>query len=94
MSGAERRRVARVLRKAARIVADGGKWDVYSNGACDAIFAADDDPYGAFDSFYVAMDGYTRDSYFFWPRDEEHRSVRVIALLFAAETVLTGDCDD
>jgi hypothetical protein len=90
---AERRCVARVLREAARIVAEGDEWNVYWDGACDAIFAADDAHDGAFDSFYVAMYGCPL-SLYFWTLDETHRSVRVIALLLTAEAVLTGDCDD
>ena len=92
MTPAERRRAARVLREAARIVAEGDEWDVHWDGACDATCAADDGDDGAYNSFYVAMDGYPRGIYF-WPRDEEHRSVRVIALLLTAEAVLTGDCE-
>lgn len=94
MTPAERRRVARVLREAARIVAEGDGWDVEWHGACDAIFYADDNPAEAkaYDFFSAAMDGSR--GLFFWPLNERHRSVRVIALLLTAEAVLTGDCDD
>ena len=99
MTPAERRRVARVLREAARIVAEGERegWHVCWSGACVAIWGlqeldsiTEDD---ALRAFKYAM-GCRRSGTYYWPRDKEHRSVRVIALLFAAEAVLTGDCDD
>ena len=97
MTPAERRRVARVLREAARIVAEGDEWHVYRSGACVAIWGfqsldslTEDN---ALRAFYMTM-GSRRHRGYYWPLDEAHRSVRVIALLLTAEAVLTGDCDD
>lgn len=107
MTPAERRRVARVLREAARIVAEdstasvemGVGWYIGSHGACKAIaliFVQEQNraaKHNAVWAFTLAMAAHTSGPYY-WPRDEEHRSVRVIALLLTAEAVLTGDCDD
>lgn len=93
MTPAERRRVARVLREAARIVAEGDRWGVDWNGACDAICRSCVDLRDeACDAFDVLLRPNSR-VMFYWPLDEEHRSVRVIALLLTAEAVLTGDCE-
>lgn len=95
MTPAERRRVTRVLREAARIVAEGDRlWLVYYSGACSAIVKTHiPGAFDARDAFDYAMNA-ERIGRYFWPLNEEHRSVRVIALLLTAEAVLTGDCDD
>ena len=97
MTPAERRMVARVLREAARIVAEGEGWDVHWNGACTAILGLQmSDPItqsNALRAFCLTMGRRPRGPYY-WPLDEEHRSVRVMLLLFMAEAVLTGDFDE
>lgn len=81
--------IAADLREAARIVAEGAwvadkqqAWYPYF-GACAAIFTSD-----ATDAFArVMVDDRNLSADYWWPRDEEHRHVRVMALLFAAEFV-------
>jgi hypothetical protein len=90
MTPAERRRVARVLREAARIVAEGdgyvGVWEALDNTRPRS-------------TPLLTMIWDAIESLFPWPEthlpfDEPHRHIRVIALLLTAEAVLTGDCDD
>ena len=97
MTPAERRRVVRVLREAARIVADGNcGWHV--DGCCVAIVSASRGcGYGshwagliAEAEFYSAYKQ-RRERMFYWPRTERYRPVRVIALLLLAAAVEAGD---
>ena len=91
MIPAERRRVARVLREAARIVAEDefclGLWGVIASlhmpQRVPVLNAVSD----VLESMYPWPQ--TR-----FPFDEPHRHLRVMLLLFAAEAVLTGDCDE
>lgn len=86
MTPAKRRRVARVLREAARHTA-------HSRECCGMITAIErvtrmlEGP--AWRAVVLSYGNYG-----WMPLDEPHRHLRVMMLLFAAEAVLTGDCDD
>lgn len=96
MTKSERKAVAETLRRAAEIV-DGGRrgWDARINGACDAIWRVAE---GAVicsyaNEAFINIIGSTRGcgGIFWWPLNEAHRPVRVIALLLAADVVESGD---
>lgn len=81
--------IAADLRNAARIVAENDyiPWlTMYWDSKCGSCMAIKSD--SAEVAFNDAMDDEIgRGKIFWWPRDEAHRHVRVMALLFAAEFV-------
>ncbi len=97
MTANKRRKVARLLRTAARRIAEQDEWYIGWNGVCLTITKIQYMGYttrdNALRAFKYAMNRRNPET-FYWPCDENHRSVRVIALLLTAEAVLTGDCDD
>ena len=101
MTPADRARVVSVLRDAARIVAESKfGWKVSKDGCCSAIWPEGKRlPYpiktenarlSAEVEFSLAYKS-LNSPMFYWPRDEEHRPVRVIALLLLAAAVEAGD---
>lgn len=97
MDKANRNGIARALRVAAKSVAngvlpDGYEWYVKNDGACHAISWSYHELWDdALTAFENAMWHRGRRNGFWWPRNEAHRNVRVIALLLAAEAVESGD---
>lgn len=97
MTKANRNGIARALRIAAKSVAngvlpDGDEWDVKRDGACLAIRWSHHELWDdALTAFGGAMLCWGRCEDFWWPRDEAHRNVRVIALLLTADAVEAGD---
>lgn len=86
----------RYLTEAAQIVAEDGQlpdtptanWNIVL-GACKALPSLTHS--SVILRFVAAMSKEQSNETFWWPADEEHRNVRVLALLFAAEMVRTGD---
>lgn len=91
MTNSERKRIVSTLRRAAEIVANGEQWwNVRTGGACKALFLVENIWPDAYPKF-LDINGHPNKPAFWWPCDETHRTVRVMALLFAAEIVESGD---
>ena len=83
MNKRERASAVADLRRAAKDMAQAPAAHLY--GCCDLIPNIQD--YSAFEDMMRSQE--RRDLYW-WPRDENHRHVRIIALLFVAAAVEAG----